>query len=129
MEELKNNENTNLGTVKISDEVVSVIAGIAASEIKGIYEGTQNATGNISKVFGNKKNASKYVKVEVKDNKAILEITVSVLYGIKIQEVLHEVQENVKNTVEAFTGLQVAAVNVYVQNIVLPKGSEENIKE
>lgn len=129
MEELKNNETNNMGTVKISDEVVSVIAGIAASEIKGVFEGTQAAAGNLTKVFGNKKNTAKYVRVDVENNKAIIEITVSVLYGIKIQEVLHEVQENVKNTVEALTGLEVAAVNVYVQNIVVPKNQEEKVNE
>ena len=55
MEELKNNEN-NIGTVKISDEVVSVIAGIAASEVKGVAQGSQGGASGITQIFTNKKN-------------------------------------------------------------------------
>lgn len=125
MEELKSNE-CNIGTVKISDEVVSVIAGIAASEVKGVFEGTQSG---ITQIFSNKKNVSKAVKVNVEDDKAVIEIVVGVQYGVKIPEVLSKVQENVKNTVEALTGLNVSAVNILVQNIVVPRTAEEKVNE
>ena len=128
MDELKNNEN-NIGTVKISDEVVSVIAGIAASEVKGVAQGSQGGASGITQIFTNKKNSGKAVKVSVEDNKAVIEIVVGVEYGIKIPEALSKVQENVKNTVEALTGLSVAAVNVLVQNIIVPKVNEEKVNE
>ncbi|GKX66153.1 Asp23/Gls24 family envelope stress response protein [Inconstantimicrobium mannanitabidum] len=128
MEEFKNNEN-NIGTVKISDEVISVIAGIAASEIKGVFEVSQGVASGITQIFTNKKNPSKAVKVEVEEDRATIEISVGVQYGINIPDVLAQVQENVKNTVEALTGLNVSAVNILVQSIVLPKTNGEQSQE
>jgi uncharacterized alkaline shock family protein YloU len=118
------NSEENVGVVKISDEVVSVIAGIAAEEIKGIMGFQQGVSGNISQIFKGKKSAGKAVKVTLEEDRATIELALSVEYGVKIMEVVAEVQENVKRTVEAMTGLVVAGVNVYVQNIYIPKTEE-----
>lgn len=118
----------NLGVVKISDEVVSVIAGIAADEIKGVMDLQQNGN-NISQLLKGKKNLSKNVKVALMENGAIIDMNMAVEYGLSIQEVVLSVQENVKNTVETMTGLTVEAVNVNVQSIYLPKAEKEEIKE
>lgn len=119
-------ETEAVGVVKISDEVVSVVAALAADEIEGINAGL---AGGISQILGGKKNVSKGVKVSVNENSAIIDLYVVVNYGVKIPEVCKNVQENVMNTVETITGLNVSAVNVYVQNIVLPKNEEQNIKD
>ena len=124
-ENLKN--NSNMGIVKISDEVVSVIAGIAAAEIKGIVGMSAGITGGITQMLGGKKNLSRGVKVTVGEDSATIDIVVAVEYGTKIPEVATAVQENVKKAVETMTGLVVAAVNIFVSNIVLPK-SENSIE-
>ena len=116
-----NNEST-VGIVKISDEVVSVIAEIAADEIQGIVEVQHGVSSNISQILkGKKVSNGKSVKVTLDEDKAIIELNVAVEYGMKIPEVVSAVQENVKKTVEAMTGLKVDKVNVNVQNIYVPK--------
>ncbi|WP_244835357.1 Asp23/Gls24 family envelope stress response protein [Clostridium sp. BJN0001] len=116
MEDVNGNENT--GVVRISDEVVSVIAGVAAQEIDGICD-YQKA--NIPNIFKGKKAPNKAAKVTLEDDKAIIDMNVTVEYGVRIMDTIAFVQENVKKTVEAMTGIKVEAVNVCVQSICLPK--------
>jgi uncharacterized alkaline shock family protein YloU len=111
----------NVGIVKISDEVVSVIAGLAAAEIKGIVGMNTGLTGGITQILGGKKNPSRGVKVSVGEESATIELSVVVEYGTRIPEVASAVQENVKRAVQTMTGLNVSAVNVYVQSIVVTK--------
>jgi len=125
--EKMNNEET-MGIVKISDEVVSVIAAIAAEEIKGVVD-LQQGVNNISQLLKGKKASGKNVKVTLNEDNAVIDLYLSVEYGIKIPEVVRAVQENVKKTVETMTGLKVEAVNVIVQNIYLPKTEKEEAKE
>lgn len=123
------NCDDNLGIVKISDEVVSVIAGIAAAEIKGIEDLQQLGGNNISQLLKGKKNVGKNVKVTLNEDNAIIDLSLAVEYGIRIPEVVNSVQENVKRTVEAMTGLNVNSVNINVQSIYLPKTEKEEIEE
>ena len=124
-----NNEST-IGIVKISDEVVSVIAEIAADEIQGIVEVPHGVSSNISQILKGKKSSSgKSVKVTLEEDKAIIELNVAVEYGMKIPEIVSAVQENVKKTVEAMTGLKVDKVNVNVQNIFVPKQEQQESLE
>lgn len=119
------NSPENGGVVKISDEVVSVIVGIAAEEIPGVCGYTHGVTNNIAQILKGKKTpSSKSIKVTLNEDKAIVEITIAVEYGIKIKETAEKVQENVKKTIEAMTGLLVESVNVIVQNIYIPKKEE-----
>lgn len=126
---MENFNNENIGIVKISDEVVSVIAGIAAEEIDGVMEFQHGVTNNISQLLKGKKSSGKAVKVTLEEDRARIEMAVTVEYGVKILDVIGAVQENVKKTVEAMTGLVVSSVDVYVQNIYLPKISEKESKE
>lgn len=125
MDEL-NRDETNIGIVKISDEVVSVIAGIAATEIKGVVEIAHGVTSGITQMITGKKNVTKGIKVVVEEGEAAIDVVLTVQYGMKIPEVVAQVQENVKKTVEAMTGLTVSSVNVYVYNIVVPKNEEKS---
>ena len=115
------NKEENIGIVKISDEVVSVIAGIAAQEIEGILDCQTGVASNLTNIFKGKKNAIKGTKVTLENDKAIIDMNVAVEYGRKINDLAVQVQENVKNTVEAMTGLEVDSVNICVQNIFLAK--------
>ena len=124
-----NNEST-IGIVKISDEVVRVIAEIAADEIQGLVEVPHGVSSNISQILkGKKASSGKSVKVTLEEDKAIIELNVAVEYGMKIPDVVSAVQENVKKTVEAMTGLKVDKVNVNVQNIYVPKQEQQEALE
>lgn len=123
MDEVKR-EDSNIGIVKISDEVISVIASIATSEIKGVVGMDAGMVGGIANMLTGKKNNTKGVKVVVGEENASIDIAIVVEYGIKIPEVVSQIQDNVKKTVEAMTGLEVSAVNVYVQNIIVQKPSQ-----
>ncbi|MDV4152165.1 Asp23/Gls24 family envelope stress response protein [Clostridium sp. AL.422] len=123
------NYEENLGIVKISDEVVSVIAGIAAEEVNGVEDLQHSAGNNISQLLKGKKNAGRNVRVTLNEDYATIELSLAVEYGINIPEVVNSVQENVKKTVETMTGLNVTAVNINVQNIYVPKTEKEESKE
>lgn len=125
------NEEIDMGIVKISDEVVGVIAGLAATEIKGIVGMSASLVGGITQILTGKKNLSKGVKVEMGENSAVIDLYVVVEYGVKIQEIAVQVQNNVKKAVETMTGLTVSAINVHVQNVIIPKLEEktEEIEE
>lgn len=128
MEENMSNE-MDMGIVKISDEVVGVIAGLATTEIKGIVGMSTGPVGGITQILTGKKNLSKGVKVTVGENSATIDLSVVIEYGVRIPEVALKVQENVKRAVESMTGLTVSAVNIHVQNILIPKSEENNIEE
>lgn len=123
MEENTNNE-IDMGIVKISDEVVGVIAGLATTEINGIVGMSANLVGGITQILTGKKNLSKGVKVSVGENSAAIDLYVVVEYGIRIPDVALKVQENVKKAVQSMTGLEVSAVNIHVQNVIIPKSEE-----
>ena len=123
------NYEENLGIVKISDEVVSVIAGIAAEEINGVEDLQHLVGSNISQLLKGNKNLGKNVRVTLNEDYAIIDLNLSVEYGVKIPEVVGAVQENVKRTVETMTGLKVSSVNINVQSIFVPKTEKEDRKE
>ena len=118
------NENTEHGNVKISNEVISIIAGVAANEIDGVVSMSGGITGGITEMLG-MKNLSKGVKVDINEKEANIDIFITVEYGIKISEIGVKVQKNVKDTVENMTGLEVKSVNVNIQDISFPKEIQE----
>ncbi|MBP3230686.1 Asp23/Gls24 family envelope stress response protein [Anaerovibrio sp.] len=106
----------NMGSIRIGDEVVSMIAGMAATEIEGIAGMSGGLVEGIAELLG-RNNLSKGVRVEVGETEARVDLYIIVKYGERIPEVAISVQENVKNKIEEFTGLSVVEVNVYVQGI------------
>lgn len=114
------NDNLKHGSVKIANEVVAIIAGLAATEVEGIAGMSGGITGGITEMLG-MKNLSKGVKVEVGEKECAIDIFVIVDYGSQISSVAESIQENVKNTVETMTGLEVVEVNVNVQGVNIPK--------
>ena len=113
-------EDLNIGSVNISDEVVSIIAGIAASEVDGIIGMSGSFTSGISEFLG-KKDPSKGIKVEVNEGVAVISLSVIVRFGVKIPDVAWEVQNRVKQAVESQTGMTVSSVNVTADGIMNPK--------
>ena len=109
-----------IGSVRIADEVVSIIAGMAATEVEGIAGMSGGLVGGIAEILG-KKNLAKGVKVEVGETEAAVDLYIIVKFGVRIPDVALAVQEKVKNAIEAMTGLSVVEVNVHVQGVGFPE--------
>ena len=113
-----------LGAVRIADEVVSIIAGLAATEVDGIAGMSGGLVGGIAEMLG-KKNFAKGVKVEVGEKEAAIDLYIIVKYGVRIPDVALSVQENVKQAIETMTGLSVVEVNIHVQGVCFPEPEKE----
>ncbi len=119
---------SELGVVKIADEVVSIIAGMAASDVEGVASMSGGIAGGIAEVLG-RRNVTKGVKVEVGIEEAKIDIFIVVNYGHRIPDVAWDIQESVKNAIENMTGLRVVHVNIHVQGVQFPQEEEENEEE
>ena len=121
-EELPMNVDVDLqngGTITYANEVLAIIAGVAANEIDGIAG--MSVSGGLSDIIGKNRNVTKGVKVEIGGEEASVDLYVIVEYGQPIQKVSHDVQENVRKAVESMTGLHVARVDVHVQGLSFEK--------
>lgn len=113
------------GVVRISDDVVAVIAGLAASEVDGVAGmGGGGLAGSVSEMLG-KKNLAKGVKVQVGDKQVIVDLFIIVEHGARIPLVAQTVQENVKTAIANMTGLEVVEANVHVQGVLFPETKAE----
>ena len=106
----------SLGEVKIADEVVAMIAGLAAMEVEGVASMAGNATRELISKLG-MKSLSKGVKVEVLDGVVTVDLTLNIEYGMNILETSKKVQEKVKAAIENMTGLEVADVNIHIASV------------
>ena len=105
-----------IGEVQIADEVVTIIAGLAATEVDGVASMAGNITNELVSKLG-MKNLSKGVKVEVAEKTVSVEVALNISYGYSIPEVSEKVQEKVKSAIETMTGLSVAIVNVRIATV------------
>ena len=120
-----NNEENTSEEIQIADEVVSVIAGKAVSEVSGVAGMAGGFAGGISEVLSGKKNLSKGIKVDVEEKQVKVAVNIIVEYGVRIPDVAFEIQNRVKKAVEAMTGLKVLSVNVHVQGISTTEEKQE----
>lgn len=120
--------NIEKGSIKIADEVVGIIAGIAATEIDGIAGMSGGIAGGIAEILG-RKNLSNGVKVQVGEREAAVDLYVIVDYGVRIPEVAQDVQQNVKCAIENMTGLSVIEINIHVQGVNFNQSIKENEEE
>ena len=112
--------NNALCTIRIADEVVSIIAGLAATEVEGVAGMSGGIAGGIAEILG-RKNFSKGVKVEVGEKEAAIDLYIIVKYGVRIPDIALNVQEAVKAAIENMTGLSTVEVNVHVQGVGFPE--------
>ena len=117
---------TNLN---ISEDVIGIIAGLAASEVEGIAGMTLGFVDGINQILGSSKKYSKGVKIELNGKKVTVDIFVNVKYGVRIPDVAWAAQTAVKNAVENMTGLEVVAVNINVQGITFDKEEKKEVEE
>ncbi len=122
----------SVGEVKISDEVVAIIADIAAKEVHGVVGLSGGLTDVISKRHG-----TKGIKLEIEDKIVKMDLYLNVEYGIRIPDVAWKIQENVKRSIEVMTGMMVSTIDIHIQGIQAPKAEKaeksdknhENTKE
>ena len=113
-------DKETVGEVQIADEVVAIIAGLAATEIEGVAYMAGNITNELVGKLG-MKNLSKGVKVDVLDTSVSVDLTLTMEYGYSIPEVSAQVQERVKSAIENMTGLSVINVNVKIAGVNIDK--------
>ena len=115
--EIKEETSTENEGIKISNDVIAVIAGVAVSEVQGVSSMSGGFAGGISEVLSGKKNLAKGIKVEAGEKEAKIDVNIIVEYGTRIPDVAFEIQNRVKKAVESMTGLKVQEVNVHVQGV------------
>ena len=104
------------GEVRVSEEVVAIIAGLAATEVEGVSSMAGNITNEIVSKLG-MKNLSKGVKVSFQSNQLAVQVAIVLKYGYSIPKVSAMVQEKVKSAIENMTGITVREVSVHILGI------------
>lgn len=111
--------------VKISDDVVQIIAGIATTEIDGVFSLGNTIAGGIADFLGGKKNNGRGVRVDIREDEVTIDVHVIVKFGVRIPDVAWNIQEKVKDAVETMTGLRVPKVNIHIDGINIEKEPEK----
>lgn len=115
-------ENVNIGEVRVADEVVAIIAGLAATEVEGVSSMAGNITNELVSRLG-MKNLSKGVKVAVSETSVTVDLALNLEYGFSIPDVSKKVQDKVKTAIETMTGLELSAVNVRIAGVDIDKNN------
>ena len=111
-------EDHMIGEVQIADEVVAIIAGLAATDVKGVASMYGNITNGLVAKLG-MKNLSKGVKISVEEGNVIVDLAINLEYGYNIPDVTANVQDRVKNAIETMTGLNIESVNIRIAGVNL----------
>lgn len=106
------------GEVRIADEVVAIIAGLAASEVDGVASMAGNVTRDLIEKLG-MKSLSKGVKITMDEETVRVAIAINIQYGYNVPTTCTKIQEKVKTALETMTGLEVAEVNIKIVNVLM----------
>ncbi|MCL2817469.1 MAG: Asp23/Gls24 family envelope stress response protein [Clostridiales bacterium] len=120
-------DGSKSGYVKIANDVVATIVGLATTEVSGVAGMSGGIAGGIAELLG-RKNLTKGVKVDMGEQEVNIDVHVIMEFGVTIPHVARNVQKNVKTTVESMTGLRVPSINVHVQGVMFPQGSTPSLK-
>ena len=104
------------GKIQVADEVVAIIAGLAATEVEGVASMAGNITKDIIARLG-MKNLSRGVRVEMSEGAVVVYLALNIAYGYAIPEVTANVQNKVKTAIQSMTGLEVSAVNIRIADV------------
>ena len=113
-------KNGNMGQVQIADEVVAIIAGLAATEVEGVASMAGNITNELVSKLG-KKSLSKGIRVKVEDGIVNVNVALNIAYGYSVPKTCKKVQEKVKAAIENMTGLEVEKVDIQIANVSISK--------
>lgn len=111
-----------LGEIQVAEEVVTIVAGLAATEVEGVSSMGGNITKDVVARLG-MKNLAKGVRIEVEEGRVIVHTAINIGYGYAIPEVSAKVQEKVKTAIETMTGLEVSKVNVRILDVDMKAGN------
>lgn len=112
-----------MGEVKVADEVIAIIAGLAATEVEGVSSMAGNITNELVSKLG-MKNLSKGVRIEMVEDSVEVYLALNISYGYNIPEVSARVQERVKTAIENMTGLTISVVNVKIATVDMASENE-----
>lgn len=110
--------------IRISEEVIATIAGIAASEVESLVSMGGSFVDGIAGMLG-RKSFGKGIKVEMKDNQIVIELSITMQYGCKIHEVARDMQSRVREAVVSMTGMDVTSVNINVLGVSVEKEADK----
>lgn len=113
-------EDGSMGQVQIADEVVAIIAGLAATEVEGVASMAGNITNELVSKLG-KKSLSKGIRVKVEDGVVSVNVALNIAYGYSVPKTCTKVREKVKAAIENMTGLEVAKVDIQIANVSITK--------
>lgn len=113
-------DDDTVGTVQIADEVVAIIAGLAATEVEGVASMAGNITNEVVGKLG-MKSLSRGVKVDVLEGVVCVDLTLNMKFGYSIPKTSEAVQERVKSAIENMTGLEVSDVNISIAGVEMEK--------
>lgn len=116
-------EQINLGTVKVSNEVIATIAGVAATQVEGVAGMSEGIVDGLAKLLTGAQ-LTKGIKVELENEEVNVDISLVIKYGTSIPDIAGRVQENVKKAVESMTGLKAIKVNLYIQGVEINGGKK-----
>ncbi len=114
------NEESKIGSVQIADDVVAMIASLAATEVEGVSAMVGNITNELMSKVGMKK-LTKGVKVDILENVVTVDLAVVLEYGFNIPKTCQKVQDKVKTAIETMTGLTVSDVNIRIAGVNMTK--------
>ncbi len=106
------------GSISYSEDVIAIISGLAATEVRGVAGMSGNIKSGIGELLG-RKDLAKGIKATITGEEVVVEVNLIVQYGSTISAVASEVQKNVKRAVEGMTGLKAVAVNVNILGVQL----------
>ncbi len=115
-----------IGDIKITDEVISTIAGAATLRVEGVHSMSGSVVEDITEMLG-KKNFSKGVNINLGDSGARIDINIIVKHGYRIHDVAVQIQENVKKDIQDLIGIKVDIVNVFIDGVKFSIESEKNL--
>ena len=115
-------DDGKIGEVQIADDVVAIIAGLAATEVEGVASMYGNITNELVAKLG-MKNLAKGVKAVLENDEVTVDLALNVKFGYRIKEVSGKVQEKVKQAIENMTGLTVNLVNIRIANIIVEQNN------
>lgn len=114
------NDETGIGDIKVSSNVVMTIAAVAALEVKGVHSLQGTAADEIVTML-KLKNLAQGVRIEIENNQARVALAIILEYGYSIPKISAQVQEKVKSAIETMTGLEVLSVNVRIGGVNIDK--------
>ncbi|MBI5975315.1 Asp23/Gls24 family envelope stress response protein [Staphylococcus canis] len=118
------NYNPNLGNVEIVPEVISIIASIATSEVKGVHGMFSDIKNTTLERLG-RKNLSKGIKVETENNELVINVYCSLKYGYKISDTAKKIQESIFNAIKTMTALTPKQINVHISHVEMGSSKDE----